>query len=1124
MSFWGGAACPNGKGTPNNAPVSFMNKILWLVFFIAISASAANADRFLVDKGQPKAEIVIAESAQRSTRLAAQELQNTVLKISGAKLPIVNQPGGGDVNHIYIGKSLYTEALKLNTDGLKDGAYRIASGDSWLALLGEDTEFSPIEPWAKHNADLASGKAQQEWNKITGADWGLPNALIYKERFNLDGNTGLPEARKEVKAKPLEMWGFDERGSFNAVCGFLQHLGVRWYLPGELGEVIPSLPSIALPRLNEVAKPDFPIRRINLRFGVHNRDIGQWGMRLGMRDPYPIQCAHGLDQMTNRPEVLSAHPEWFALYGGKRQVQIGEQLHQLCYSNEELFWETVRYARAQIDHYKLETISIMPPDGYTAICQCGLCVGKDSPEKESRGRLSNHVWDFVNRVAREVGKTHPSKKILNCAYGVYTLPPTQIEKMEPNVVVSIVGGRRLTSDKAAEKEDLRKLREEWARKTSNPIVIFENYPFTDRGWYLPVFNVHSIFEGIQATKGNSDGEDIWLSMRQDFDKVGIGFNHFLVYFTQKMYWGGRSQNGDAMFLEYCRLFYGPAEKPMLAFFEFCERNWREMEKEKVLADKALELFSAAQSKVEPASVYGQRLSLLEDFLKGLRSKSVQLGKKRGQVPVLRLVGEARGKIVIDGKLDEPAWEHCQPASTGQMVEIQTGKQPTFTTSVKATWAGHDLYFAIRCNEHPGEPVNIGATKKDDPALWYGDAVEILIETESHSYYQIAISPSGAVADLDRSAERNAWMSWDSQAEVATHIAEDHWTAEVRIPITSDENDPLHQVIGHKPTVSLPWHINVCRQRVREDGREYSALSPTGTDHFHKPMKFAHFYDGLSHAFEATEFDSDYLENVQRARAAVLKGDLNGALSLYMAAADLPEATDLQKASALELATRLNRRLGKQIAADQSEAKISIKAVRRASQMQSLLEQSRARELVDTFSNEDVNAWPFWKRGDGFAARGRAFSIVHLGEEAEKNLSSALEWTSEPRRRDNIRYLVGNNREINLRDDSAALSAYEQIVAGERFIGSSDQFEALRGSARILGRAGRHEEAVSALEKADIPRLRGVWHGHMLLALGNAQAAAGRKKEAAASYLAISEDREADVRVQEQARTKLEALR
>jgi hypothetical protein len=93
---------------------------------------------------------------------------------------------------------------------------------------------------------------------------------------------------------------------------------------------------------------------------------------------------------------------------------------------------------------------------------------------------------------------------------------------------------------------------------------------------------------------------------------------------------------------------------------------------------------------------------------------------------------------------------------------------------------------------------------------------------------IAISPAGHVVDLDRGAPRGQWFTWDAKAEVATHIADDHWTVEIRLPVTTDENDPLHQVIGRKPTQSLPWHINLCRQRIREDGQELSALSPTGT--------------------------------------------------------------------------------------------------------------------------------------------------------------------------------------------------------------------------------------------------------------------------------------------------------
>ena len=114
-----------------------------------------------------------------------------------------------------------------------------------------------------------------------------------------------------------------------------------------------------------------------------------------------------------------------------------------------------------------------------------LCRGKDSPRRNERGLLSDYVWDFVNRVAREVRKTHPDKKILNCAYGVYTLPPEKIERLEPNVQVCIVGGRRPVNNLPEQQAEIRKLREAWAAKTSNPIMIFENYPFTDRGRFQP---------------------------------------------------------------------------------------------------------------------------------------------------------------------------------------------------------------------------------------------------------------------------------------------------------------------------------------------------------------------------------------------------------------------------------------------------------------------------------------------------------------------------------------------------------------------------------------------------------------------------------------------------------------
>jgi hypothetical protein len=53
---------------------------------------AMGADRFLVRDGQPMARIVTTDQPPRMTKLAAEELRDYLLKISGAELPIATAP------------------------------------------------------------------------------------------------------------------------------------------------------------------------------------------------------------------------------------------------------------------------------------------------------------------------------------------------------------------------------------------------------------------------------------------------------------------------------------------------------------------------------------------------------------------------------------------------------------------------------------------------------------------------------------------------------------------------------------------------------------------------------------------------------------------------------------------------------------------------------------------------------------------------------------------------------------------------------------------------------------------------------------------------------------------------
>jgi hypothetical protein len=1050
---------------------------LFAAILLAPLVASHAADAFIVEDGKPRAEIVISANPSRMQRVAAHEFRMNIEKISGARLPIVTEPRGRAVK-IFIGASPQNP---VKADGLKDGAYRIATGPDWMALVGDDSEFTPMEPFAKNNGDIP--RAQAEWEQIVGAPYGMPARGLYKNRLRLPGDTGKPDGATTEPKETLEVWGLDERGSFNAVCRYLRKLGARWYLPGELGEVLPSMKTIPLPQLNETVQPDFPLRQFNFRFSTAGPETSMWVMRLGLRNDERLQIAHGISTMTNHQGVFDAHPDWFAIYGGKTDFRPGDSKCQVCYSNDELFDETVRWARTLLDTYQFETVSIMPPDGYTAICQCEKCKGKDSPERNERGLLSDHVWDFVNRVAKEIAKTHPRAKVLNCAYGVYTLPPLKIEKLEPNVQVCIVGGRRPINKGGVKGEGESApdaLRAAWLKKTDNPLLNFENYPFTDRGWYLPSFAAHAIGDSVNATKGVSAGEDIWLSVTQDFATNGIGFNHFLVYFTARMYWGGKDADVDAMLREYCRLFYGPAEQEMLAFFNYCEANWNVMEEDKAKADEALALFEHAKAKADAVGVYGKRIALIDDYLKGLRMKTVQLGQKRGPVPKVRLVGDAHD-IVIDGKLDEEYWQTCPVAATGRFRELQTGRTPTFGTSFKAGWQGSNLYFAIRCDEHPGEKPVSASTRDDDQAIWHGDVIEFQLATETHSYYQIAISPAGHIVDLDRGTAKGQSFGWDSKAEVATHIADDHWTVEIRFPITADENDPLNQVIGRHPTQSLPWHINLCRQRIREDGQELSAFSPTGTKGFHEPMKFAHFYDGRSHQFEADPSVTDFAIGFH---SATQQRTAEG----FLALAEMEKITDLQQAAALEQAALLDKANAETII-----ARIPIDAVKKTAQMQSLLARGKVPEAVTRFANEDLTRWPFWKRGDGYHLRGRAYYIAKDGAKAEADLTKALPWVSEPRSRDSLLLTLAQNRERNLGDDDGAFEAFNAIVAGRERIGSADEYAALQGIARIQTKRGQFDEALRTLNRANPDKLQGTWRENILKSIEEVQAA--KRKDA-----------------------------
>lgn len=798
-------------------------QVLFVVF--CMLCDSLSAETFIVKDGQSNAEIIIPEKPTRSLKLAATELQTYIEKISGAKLPVSNIVNSAVPVKIYVGKSKYTDELKLSDEGLTCGAFKMVSGDNWLAFLGQDKDFKELPTYIK--AKDGHPFYYEEWDALTGGKWG--NIML-----------AWPGARYSPAANISDL---DERGSLNAVYEYLRGLGIRWYMTGDLGEVVPTSKDIALKKIDKTVRPDFEYRDLGTyapNFASGSRDAILWRLRNGLgRNPDLMGLtglAHGLIEVHTRDK---SHPERFALFNGKRAVTEPYGWGTPCLSSEGFITDTVAFCRAFFRIYPNEPIvDIMPGDSLGAMCQCELCRGKGSPERGFDGMVSDYVWGFVNRVATELYKTNPDKKVFCEAYGPYTLPPEKIDKFSPNVLIRLSQFRMEFYDPAIHSKML-DLRKAYMKKlVPGSRFCIADYYLSSRPERefagIPAYFPHIIAEDLRSLKGKSLGEFIELTYGEK-DMHAPGFNHLNVYVTGRYYWDA-DQDLDALLGEYYEKFYGPAAKEMKAFIEYSETNWHFMQSKVECIDKAFELLAAAR-KTAGETVYGKRIALLVDFVQPMKALREKISVGRKGAPEALAAERKDAGLKLDGRLDDAFWKDVP---VYELKDVVKGTIPVDKTEFQIAWCDRDIIFGIRCEDADMKKIVVGTRENEDSNLWNGDVVEVYLDTPIHSYYQIAINPAGIIVDLDR---RDGKLNsiWSSEAKVAAYAGDTFWSVEIRIP-TGDNDmggiDPLKKVEGRKPTEAAPWYFNVCRQRYR-DGKEVedTAFSPTGKMAFPVPEKF-----------------------------------------------------------------------------------------------------------------------------------------------------------------------------------------------------------------------------------------------------------------------------------------------
>lgn len=390
-----------------------LHLVFWTAF-IAMTASAcvvthaAPNELTIVLNGISRFSVVHAEDAPNSVRIAAKELQHYVEKSTGAKLPIVVGRASALQPFIALGDTQMTGAESIYGRDLPVEGFQLVTRGGNFFIVGPDTREDEKTP---------------------------------------EGGTSS--------------------GTLNGVYTFLEdYLGIRWLLPGSLGEDVPKRESIVLSEIDRIEKPFFLNRRMP---GIQNEQpaVKEWSARHKLGFSLMLEHSHNWQRVV--PSAMQEmHPDWFPELAGKRPLVAGDR-YKLETTNPELIQHYAQTAiRAFRQNPKLSVFSLSPTDS------AGWSTSPESMkhyERNPHGKLSVTplILKFYNDVAKIVGKEFPDRKLAGYIYADYLYPPSNgVPQLETNLFIvvapSMSYGYQLYRNGV--KEDWEYIMKTWSAKTS----------------------------------------------------------------------------------------------------------------------------------------------------------------------------------------------------------------------------------------------------------------------------------------------------------------------------------------------------------------------------------------------------------------------------------------------------------------------------------------------------------------------------------------------------------------------------------------------------------------------------------------------------------------------------------
>ncbi|MCC6591077.1 MAG: DUF4838 domain-containing protein [Bryobacterales bacterium] len=511
---------------------------------------------------------------------------------------------------------------------------------------------SEYKIWIPVSAIPSEVRAAEELQRYVEAMSGAKLEVVRGERrpkaklVRLDSREAPRNAGSEgfiIKAdgKDLVIAGGRPRGTMYGVYTLLDQLGVRWYTK-EVTKV-PKLGTVKIAKLDgQLQQPAFEYREPFITeawdkdWAARNRTNGhfqQLDQSTGGRLRYQ-PFVHSFYELLPPDKYFAAHPEYYSFIDGKRRVERG----QLCLTNPEVKRLGVERVRQWIKENPEAMIFSVSQNDWEGWCECDNCK---RAEQEEGGEHSGPILRFVNAIAEEIEKTNPDKLIDTLAYWYTENPPLKV-RPRPNVRIRLcpIGVCEAHPYEQCPRSAyfMKNLRA-W-NKITNQLYIwhyntnFSHYilPFPDfdeLAANIPMYKRNGVvgifLEGAYAPGGGGELGELraWVMARQLWDT---------------------GTDVDAAVNEFMEGVYGPAAKPMRAYYDLVHEQVRPAPKGKgahiwifALPEYSAEFLPKAQALFAEAEqlaktddvrqrVLKQRVAV--DYLRLLDSKTYQV---RGDV-------------------------------------------------------------------------------------------------------------------------------------------------------------------------------------------------------------------------------------------------------------------------------------------------------------------------------------------------------------------------------------------------------------------------------------------------------------------------------------------------------------